>query len=273
MEIDLLSDILGENTSPFYPQLLQGLPTNKLNATDPELASSSVLGPPKSSTQRAPRPGSNPNQTGVVITKIEDILDTITDCILAGKKELVIELKSRSSQKKKDFDHDVDMYRKLRTSIRKIRYPSKCPTEAWRFGMSRTLNPYRVTGTDNPQLHYVVSSSYHTKLWLLELSLPKGCHPTQISSGHFDPTYPASMLHIFQYKGSCMLTCMLHRDIFYREPELFKKQSVVDRYVDDIAYTFDVNRSALHVVNEPPLHEFRRRDLTSLHRLPLQRAW
>jgi len=41
---------------------------------------------------------------------------------------------------------------------------------------------------------------------------------------------------------------ILVRDIYYREPELFLKQSVVNRYVDDIAYTLGVDRDALNVV-------------------------
>ncbi|RMX87424.1 hypothetical protein D0869_02363 [Hortaea werneckii] len=37
------------------------------------------------------------------------------------------------------------------------------------------------------------------------------------------------------------------RDIYYRDVALFGTQAVVDRYVDDIAFTFDVPRSALNV--------------------------
>jgi meiotic recombination protein SPO11 len=36
--------------------------------------------------------------------------------------------------------------------------------------------------------------------------------------------------------------------MYYRDPELFMRQAVVDRYVDDIAYTFGVCRDALNVV-------------------------
>lgn len=36
--------------------------------------------------------------------------------------------------------------------------------------------------------------------------------------------------------------------MFYRDPELFMKQAVVDRYVDDLAYTLGVERDALNVV-------------------------
>ncbi|KAK4985409.1 endodeoxyribonuclease [Elasticomyces elasticus] len=38
------------------------------------------------------------------------------------------------------------------------------------------------------------------------------------------------------------------RDIYYRDPALFGKQAVVDRYVDDIACTFGAPRSFLNIV-------------------------
>ena len=37
-------------------------------------------------------------------------------------------------------------------------------------------------------------------------------------------------------------------DIYYRHPDLFVKQPVVDRYVDDLACTFGVTRAQLNVV-------------------------
>ncbi|KAF2021165.1 DNA topoisomerase IV, alpha subunit [Aaosphaeria arxii CBS 175.79] len=43
-------------------------------------------------------------------------------------------------------------------------------------------------------------------------------------------------------------TKLTKRDIYYRHPDLFLKQSVVDRYVDDIARTFEVSRHHLNVV-------------------------
>lgn len=36
--------------------------------------------------------------------------------------------------------------------------------------------------------------------------------------------------------------------MYYRHPDLFGKQSVVDQYVDDIACTFGVHRALLNVV-------------------------
>ncbi|RMZ79734.1 hypothetical protein DV738_g3269, partial [Chaetothyriales sp. CBS 135597] len=41
------------------------------------------------------------------------------------------------------------------------------------------------------------------------------------------------------------------RDIFYRDPGLFIKQETVDRFIEDIAHTCDVQRIDLHVVASP----------------------
>lgn len=47
------------------------------------------------------------------------------------------------------------------------------------------------------------------------------------------------------------------RNIYYKDPALFKTQLTVDYYVDIIAYTFDVSRFALNVVSSylQPLFE------------------
>ena len=39
--------------------------------------------------------------------------------------------------------------------------------------------------------------------------------------------------------------------MYYRDPKLFMRQAVVDRYVDDIAYVLGVERDALNVVRLP----------------------
>jgi meiotic recombination protein SPO11 len=38
------------------------------------------------------------------------------------------------------------------------------------------------------------------------------------------------------------------RDIYYQDPDLFLRQDVVDRYVDDIAYTLKIRREDLNIV-------------------------
>lgn len=36
--------------------------------------------------------------------------------------------------------------------------------------------------------------------------------------------------------------------MYYKDPELFMSQVVVDRYVDDLAYTLGISRGAMNVV-------------------------
>ena len=45
------------------------------------------------------------------------------------------------------------------------------------------------------------------------------------------------------------LADLLFRNIYYKDPTLFKTQTTVDHYVDIIAHTFDVSRLALNIVN------------------------
>lgn len=42
---------------------------------------------------------------------------------------------------------------------------------------------------------------------------------------------------------------MWSRNIYYKDPALFRSQSVVDRYIDIVAYTLGVQRAALNVVS------------------------
>ena len=53
----------------------------------------------------------------------------------------------------------------------------------------------------------------------------------------------------------CILTLIvfLFRNIYYHDPSLFKKQAVVDRYVDALALTFGVQRANLNVVSHRDL--------------------
>lgn len=39
------------------------------------------------------------------------------------------------------------------------------------------------------------------------------------------------------------------RNIYYKDPALFKSQATVDKYVDIFAFTFDLQRSDLNVVS------------------------
>ncbi|PMD60480.1 uncharacterized protein K444DRAFT_612629 [Hyaloscypha bicolor E] len=76
----------------------------------------------------------DPHQRGAVITKIEDIFESITDCILDDGKELVIPLKSRAKKKNAaNKDDSTQVNRSSNSETRNITFPSKSPQEAWKF--------------------------------------------------------------------------------------------------------------------------------------------
>ncbi|TQS34981.1 hypothetical protein Golomagni_04612 [Golovinomyces magnicellulatus] len=134
--------------------------------------------------------GQPQSQAGVVITKIEHIFETIADCIIEKKKELVIQLKIKSKAKETNEILNIGIPEK---KIRNITFPSRKPREAWKF---------------------------------------------------------AVLLRILELSHEALVTGIVitKRDVYYKEPELFKHQSVVDRYLNDIAFTFGVERDALNVV-------------------------
>ncbi|POS82716.1 hypothetical protein EPUL_005034 [Erysiphe pulchra] len=131
------------------------------------------------------------DQAGNIIAKIEQIFESLADCILE-KKELAIHLKIRENGNRKleRIDSLGPLYEER---TRKVCFPSRNPREAWKFTVL---------------------------LRILELS------------------HEALVTGIITTK----------RDIYYREPELFKHQTVVDRYLNDIAHTLGVERYALNVV-------------------------
>lgn len=59
------------------------------------------------------------------------------------------------------------------------------------------------------------------------------------------------MLSALNADVECTYTPWWSRYIYYQDPALFKTQRVVDRYVDILAYTFEVPRTALNVVGAP----------------------
>lgn len=183
MDIDLLSDLLEENHEPLYTQLLQNLPSSRLTTADPQIAPDFISCPPTALAQRSALPPA-PNRAGSVILKIENIFDSIVACVMGDKKELAIQLKCRSN-KNNTSNNDIDVDRTRKSDIRRIKFPSKCPMEAWRFGRSDHLN--LAQPLISLQLLYVVSSSCHMKLWSLELLLPKGCLRPRIDASPLDP--------------------------------------------------------------------------------------
>lgn len=56
---------------------------------------------------------------------------------------------------------------------------------------------------------------------------------------HYEEVYCRFLLNLADATG---------RDIYYKDPALFKQQTVVNKYIDDFANTFGVLRSDLNVV-------------------------
>ncbi|KFY42970.1 hypothetical protein V494_02144 [Pseudogymnoascus sp. VKM F-4513 (FW-928)] len=143
-------------------------------------------------SQGAPR--NNNSQAGAVITKIEDIFESLLDCIINEKGRLVLHIKSRGSNGRQTLDAATGAIRNIGSvETKEITFPGKTQKEAWKFT---------------------------ALLRILELS------------------HEALVFGIVTTK----------RDIYYRDPDLFVKQAVVDRYIDDLAFTLDVPRDALNIV-------------------------
>lgn len=82
-------------------------------------------------------------QLGDVISKIEDILQHMVDCIIDEKKELVLYLRSRKSPGNEVPDVTSGAI-KCSTTMKAhtIRFPGKTAQEAWKFSMSKCESAY-----------------------------------------------------------------------------------------------------------------------------------
>ncbi|KAA8573445.1 hypothetical protein EYC84_005030 [Monilinia fructicola] len=60
----------------------------------------------------------------------------------------------------------------------------------------------------------------------------------------------SALLRILELSHEALVTgnIITKRDMYYRDPELFTKQVIVDRFVDDIAYTLGLKRDDLNVM-------------------------
>jgi len=116
MDVELVSNVLTDPRDISQGQLLSHLP-DRLTASQEQ-----------GNQEQAAHINRHSNQSGAVITKIEDIIESMADCILDGKKPLVIYLKSRRKRVKREDDEDEGD-----TEAMAIRFPSRKRKEAWRF--------------------------------------------------------------------------------------------------------------------------------------------
>jgi hypothetical protein len=166
MDVDLLSGFLAESEPSHRRQLLSNLPNSSL--TPLNAASNLQNATPIISASGAV----SRNSPGAVISKIEDIFEAMTDCVVDEKKELVIQLKTRDKKKPKHNDSEPTKRRK-KSETRTITFPSKSHQEAWKFSRSR-IQHWSWMGAHWTQLHYSGSWSYLMRHLLLVLLLRKG---------------------------------------------------------------------------------------------------
>lgn len=135
MDFDLLSEYLDGSDAPSPDQLLSNLPHRQtLTHEQPRRVSSASNGAAGDIHDTDIRI-LHRNHAGAVITKIEDIFESITDCILHEGNELVIPLNSRpKKQTTVNEDHPPKNDRRPRSYTRNLTFPSKSPKEAWKFG-------------------------------------------------------------------------------------------------------------------------------------------
>ena len=80
-------------------------------------------------------PRSNNIQAGAVITKIEDIFESLLDCIINEKKCLALHLKSRGRYGRQTLDANTGAIRnKSNAEAKEITFPGKTQKDAWKFG-------------------------------------------------------------------------------------------------------------------------------------------
>jgi hypothetical protein len=134
MDIDL-SDSPEQSSLSFSSTLLQYSPrrlivSNKPNPFGEDLSLQEVF-----PALQSPPQGSATDQSGV-ISKIATISASIAGYIIGGKEELEMQIKSRGKQKVTS-SVDAEMDPRREKCPQRTRFPSRCPTEARRFGELR----------------------------------------------------------------------------------------------------------------------------------------
>lgn len=130
MDLDLLH--LWKDTSPDN-SLLSHSPNDKLISRNQPAASSTedhTNGP--AIPQRAVK--YNNFQAGAVITKIEDIFESLLDSIINEKDCLVLHIKSRGKNGRQTLDAATGVIRNTENvEAKEITFPGKTQNEAWKF--------------------------------------------------------------------------------------------------------------------------------------------
>lgn len=158
MDFDLLPDILNEAPSSSN-RLLHDLPSSRLisetdatdDATDHKdhrqssspyhtassnnttLLTSAISTPVKSQQLDPENTSVLSYQTGSAISKIEEICEAMTDCIIGRRNQFSIHLKSRNVTTA-NGNEDSKAHHSSRSRV--VQFPNSSPREAWKFSRS-----------------------------------------------------------------------------------------------------------------------------------------
>ena len=126
MDFDHLADILNGRQPALSGNLLSHLPDRTLTFDELNVQTTALISGNSFVTVNS--------QAGAVISKIEDIFESIAGCILDEKKKVVIKLKTRARQSAKVRDSTTGAIKSLPDdATTTVKFPSKSPKEAWKF--------------------------------------------------------------------------------------------------------------------------------------------
>ena len=180
---------------------------------------------------------SHPSANAEAIAKIEAVFENIADSLsneenpCVPSKDIFIPLRYKKSVTS-NGDSPSHSSAESADAFRAVSFPARGrPKEAWRFSTTH-LRGLGLNGAD---------ASTAVLIQILDLMHEALCDNVIISKrcAAIILSPPSLAQH------SLNLQC---RNIYYKDPALFKTQSTVDYYVDIIAYTLGVSRLALNVV-------------------------
>ncbi|KAL8920780.1 MAG: hypothetical protein Q9172_004351 [Xanthocarpia lactea] len=178
----------------------------------------SSTSPGHESAGSAPIESSNPSKYASrrrpadpeTIRKVEEVVHQIVRSLQQEDNNLSIALRTRKRPGNSPPDSKSQL---LGNGQYKLSFPGKTPEEAWRFSTAG------LTETVCSRTSSMLTCSPAVILRILEL-----IHEALVSNA-----------------------VVSKRNIYYKDPELFKSQKIVDRYIDILSYTFGIQRAALNV--------------------------
>jgi hypothetical protein len=136
MELDIPSGLTEDSSA--WTQLLRNSPASRLTSRSTPLNSDEEKGSSESNLRLANcgaagddhfetrLPSPSLYQTGLAITRIEELIEAMADCILGKRNKLTIKLKSRASRGANPTEDS-------KRNHRSVSFPSTSPREAWKF--------------------------------------------------------------------------------------------------------------------------------------------